>query len=93
MTDEQRYACEMLRTAMNAIHQQPHTGLADAFLSAIDTVAAEVEAFTGDDNDTAAQAWHRAAVATRAILRDHSETVKAEWIAAYSNLPVMMKME
>lgn len=38
MTPEQRHQTEMLRTGMNAIHQQPDTGLMPAELSAIDHI-------------------------------------------------------
>ena len=89
MTPEQRHQTEMLRTAMNAFHQQPDSGLLPAQLSATDTIAAEVESFTRDQSAPAAQAWHRAAVATKRILRDHSEAVNTEWIAAYADLPPM----
>jgi hypothetical protein len=89
ITPEQRHQTEMLRTEMNAIHRQPDSGLLPAFLSAIDATCDEVEAFTRDDNDTKAQAWHRAAVATKRILRNHGEDVKSEWIAAYADLPPM----
>lgn len=88
MTDDERYATEMLRTSMNAIHQSA-AGLPDAFLSAFDTIATEVEGFTRDQGDPAAQAWHRGAVATKRILRDHSEPVKSEWLEAYADLPPM----
>ena len=80
---------EMLRTAMNAIHQQPDSGLLPAFQEAIDIISDGVEMLTRDDNDTKAQAWHRAAIATKRLLRDYSEDVKTEWIAAYADLPPM----
>lgn len=92
MTPEQRHQTEMLRTAMNAFHQQPDSGLLPAFLAAIDEICDQVASFTLDADpprDSQARAWVRAAVATHAILRDHSEGTKAEWIAAYADLPPM----
>jgi len=89
MTPEQRFQTEMLRTAMNTVQQQPDAGLLPVEHAVIDATCDEVEAFTREDNDTKAQAWHRAAVATKRFVRDHSEDVKAEWIAAYADLPPM----
>jgi hypothetical protein len=89
MTEEQRFQTEMLRTGMNTIRQQPDSGLLPVEKSTIDAVCDLVEAFTRDDNDDHAQAWHRAAVATKRILRDFSDEVKDEWIAAYADLPPM----
>lgn len=92
MTPEQRHQTEMLRTAMNTIHQQPDSGLLPAQLSAIDHICDQVVTFTlGAElpRDSQARAWIRAAVATKAILRSHSEATKAEWIAAYADLPPM----
>jgi hypothetical protein len=83
MADDER-STEMLRTAMNAIHQQSATGLLPAFLAAIDAICDDVLARPVD------AAWHRAASASKEILRDHSEDVKAEWIAAYADLPPMV---
>jgi hypothetical protein len=82
---------EMLRTAMNAIHQQPDTGLLPAELAAIDDICDQVQAYKRDDADADATAWHRAAVATKSILRYQSKGVVAEWIRAYSELPPMSR--
>ena len=80
---------EILRTAMNAIHQQPDTGMLPAELCAVHTIAEEVAAFTVGVSDYRAKQWHRAAMATKRLLSDHSEEVKAEWLAAYASLPPM----
>jgi hypothetical protein len=82
MTDAER-STEMLRTAMNAIHQQSATGLLPAFLAAIDAICDDVLARDVD------AAWHRAAAASKRILRDHGEDVKALWVRAYADLPPM----
>ncbi len=66
---------EMLRGAMNTINQQPNTGLLPAELAAIDNICNQVEMHTRDQTDTDEQAWHRAALATKAILRSHTEDV------------------
>jgi hypothetical protein len=78
----------MLRTSMNMILRPPDCGLLPAFMEAIDGICDQVETATHDDNADA-QAWRRAAFATKSILRDHSESVKTEWLEAYSNLPPM----
>jgi hypothetical protein len=80
---------ELLRTAMNALHQQPDAGLMPVEFAVIDDICDSVKAQMRDNNDTGAQAWHRAAVATKQFIRDHSESVKSEWIAAYAGLPPM----
>lgn len=80
---------EILRTAMNWIFNQPPAGLPFAFLEAIDTISDNVEGLTRDSETADLQAWHRAAVATKAILRDHSEDVKAEFLEAFADLPPM----
>ena len=48
MTPEQRHQTEMLRTAMNAFHQQPDSGLLPAFLAAIDEISDQVVTFILD---------------------------------------------
>ena len=53
MTDDER-STEMLRTSMNAIHNQTDAGLLPAFQAAIDQVADEVLARDVD------AVWHRA---------------------------------
>ena len=70
---------DRFRTAMNVYHQQPPAGLLPIELAAIDGMASEVLAASDVD-----PAWHRAATAMQAILRDHSEDVVDEWIAAYA---------
>jgi hypothetical protein len=92
LTPEQRHQTEMLRTAMNAIHQQPDSGLLPAELAAIDHICDQIVSFTlaaDPPRNLQARAWVRAAVATKQLLCDHSEDVKAEWIAAYADLPPM----
>jgi hypothetical protein len=76
---------EMLRTAMNTIHQQHDTGLMPAELAAIDQICDQVMSFPGVHRD--GREWYRAAVMTKALLRDHSQ--KAEWLSAYADLPPM----
>lgn len=80
---------EMLRTSMNMIFRPPSTGLLPAFLEAFDVICDGVEILTRDANDADAQAWYRAAVATKQLICDHSESVKAEWLEAYGDLPPM----
>ncbi len=80
---------EMLRTAMSWILNQPPSGLLPAFHDAIDQISDNVEGLTHDAEAADLRAWHRAAIATKAILRDHSESVKSEWQAAYADLPAM----
>jgi hypothetical protein len=87
MTPEQRHEFEMLRTAMNTVHQQKEIGLMPAELVAIDHICDAVVSSTR--GNLQARAWNRGAVATKQILRDHSEGVKAEFIAAYADLPPM----
>jgi hypothetical protein len=78
---------EMLRTSMNMIHRG--TYLSPGEQEGIDITADGVEMLTRDDPDTKAQAWHRAAIATKQILRDYSDNVKTEWLEAYAALPPM----
>ena len=80
---------ELLRTAMRSIHQQPAAGLMAIELAITHNICVEVEALTRGDNDTKTQAWHRAAIATRAILRDHGESAKSEFLESYADLPPM----
>lgn len=80
---------EMLRTSMNMIFRPPSCGLLPAFQEAIDIISDGVEILTRDDPDPKAKAWYRAAIATKLVLRDHSDEVKDEWIAAYASLPAM----
>jgi len=78
---------EMLRTAMNVVHQWPPSGMLPSQLTAIDQICDRAVDMPRDERDTAA--WHRAAIATKRLLRDHSEDVKDEWLAAYADLPPM----
>ena len=74
---------------MNTIHQQPDTGLLPVELAVIDRICDEIAAPTSDRDNTDEQAWHRAAVATKSILRDHSKGVIQEWFSAHAGLPPM----
>jgi hypothetical protein len=76
------FRTEMLRAGMNAI-REPDEGLLPVEMVAIDAICDDVLARDVD------AAWHRAAAASKQILRDHSEAVKAEFIAAYAELPPM----
>jgi hypothetical protein len=70
---------DRFRSALNCYHQQPPAGLLPIELAVIDGIAEEVLAVSDVD-----PAWHRAATAIRHVLRDHSENVVDEWIAAFS---------
>jgi len=83
------YEHELLRTGMNMIHQQGNTGLFAAFQAAIVQNCDEVLELRHDEHTTEGKAWHRAALATKQILRSRDESVKAEWLAAYAELPPM----
>lgn len=92
MTTEQHFDTdprEMLRTSMNMIFRPPSTGLLPAFMEGFDVIADGVEVLTRDSTDVDEQAWYRAAIATKQILRDHSDSVKDEWLKAYAELPPM----
>ena len=84
MTDTSEY--EELRTAMTLIYKG-HDSLY-AFKAATDDLCDEVLALKHGDTVNA-EPWRRAARATKAGLRSHDESVKAEWIAAYADLPPM----
>ena len=76
---------EILRTGMNWIlHPPADLGLPDAIKKAIDDNCDAVEMLTRNTNDAHEQAWRRAALATKLILRDYADTVKNEWLAAYA---------
>ena len=77
MTPGQRNTTEQLRTLLNAYHQQPNAGMPQGELGLIDAKCDTVIAFTGEDTSHDARAWHRAAVATKQLLRDHSEHVRS----------------
>ena len=89
MTPEQRQHTETLRTAMNAIHHELDAGMMPEELVGMARLCDEIEAFTRDDGDADAGAWHRAAVAMKRFLHERSEGARAEWIAAYAELPPM----
>jgi hypothetical protein len=78
---------EMLRGLMTAIHQR--STFMPVEIGKMNDIADRVEKLTRDRNDTDEQAWHRAAVATKQLLAEPSESVKAEWIEAYADLPPM----
>ena len=80
---------EMLRTGMMWILNPPEFLLLQVFQHEIDATAGLVITDTAGDASDDGRAWHRAAVATRAILRDHGEDVKTEWLAAFAELPPM----
>lgn len=93
LTPEQRYRTEMLRTAMNAIFQEfqdfrrgeRRLGVE---LAVTDSLCDEIEQFTKDDPDPAAQAWHQAAVATKQLGQDPSDE-HLNWLDTYAALPPM----
>lgn len=76
---------EMLRGAMNAIHQG--RTLLPVEIAELDKLADRIEQLTRDRKDADEQAWHSAAVATKHLLA--TESVKSEWISAYAELPPM----
>jgi hypothetical protein len=77
------FRTELLRAGMNAI-REPDEGLLPVELVAIDAICDDVLARDVD------AAWHRAAAASKQILRDHSDDVKTEFIEAYTDLPPML---
>lgn len=89
MTPYQHHACEVLRTALNAIHRQLDEGMMPAELAAIEAQCDAVEAFIRDSSDTVAQRWQRAVEATRRLLHEPGDDVRSEWIAAYAEIPPM----
>ncbi len=80
---------EILRTCMNWVLNQQPAGLPFSFQQAIDDISESVENLTRGTTDADDQAWQRAAIATRRILRERSEAVNAEWTAAFAGLPAM----
>jgi hypothetical protein len=79
---------EMLRTAMNTM-RRPNPNRLPVEKAVIDNICDEVIADTRYDSDTDARAWHRAALATKAILRDSSDDVMAEWRESHAGLPTI----
>jgi hypothetical protein len=90
MTPEQSRECEQLRTLLNGLYRAiPVGGQSGGELAKIDWQCAEVAAATGGSTDDEAQAWHRAAVDTRRLLRRLDDDALREFNVLYAELPPM----